>query len=144
MLEVSNKTQLFYCEELVYFVSTVVLKVSIAVMLLRLAQNRYHRYLVLWTIGFNVLCGPVLFFVATFQCWPIARSWDISVKGTCISRPVFTDLIYASAAISLVTDGIFAILPTFLIKPLQMDRRIKISLSLILGLGIRYVITILW
>lgn len=41
-----------------------------------------------------------------------------------------------NASVSLVTDGIFSILPIYLVSQLKMDKRTKISISIVLGLGL--------
>ncbi|KAL3417896.1 integral membrane protein [Phlyctema vagabunda] len=128
--------KIFYCEEIVYFAATVLGKLSIAIMLLRLAQSRTHRFIILGTAAFYTACGIAFVVVASLQCSPINRYWDPSVAGSCMSRDVFANLMYTNATISLVTDGIFAILPTFLIWNAKMNRRTKISVGVVLGLGI--------
>ncbi len=85
----------------------------------------------------NTLCGIVFFFTVIFQCWPVQYYWDKTiVNGSCSSNDVVVVLAYISAGTNAATDFIYAFIPIWMIWKIQMERRTKISVCFVLGLGI--------
>ncbi|KAL2826423.1 hypothetical protein BDW59DRAFT_171819 [Aspergillus cavernicola] len=70
---------------------------------------------------------------AAFQCRPIPKAWDVSIEGTCVNINVFY---LANAALNILTDLLTYTLPIRVIFKLQMPRKQKIALVLILCLGL--------
>jgi hypothetical protein len=137
--------QVFLFAEIFYITCTVTLKLSITILLLRIATKKgLYRIIILSTAIFYFICGLVFFFILMFQCIPVSSYWDLapfpSAPHNCIPRPVFAKLIQVNAAISLVTDGVFAIVPIIMISQTQMNLRMKISAGAVLGLGLTTVI----
>jgi hypothetical protein len=60
------------------------------------------------------------------------RYWDFSVPGTCIN--ISANFI-ALAAFNVGTDVVMLLLPIWLIKPLKIQKRQKIGVTLILMTG---------
>lgn len=58
------------------------------------------------------------------------------MDGACQPREIQTALSFAVAAVSISTDWIFAALPVFLLWNVQMDIRVKLSVIVMLGLGV--------
>lgn len=67
------------------------------------------------------------------------KNWDVEVAGSCQPREYQTALSFAVAAVSISTDWTFACLPVFLLWNVQMDPRVKLSVVVMLGLGVLYV-----
>ncbi|KAF2417422.1 hypothetical protein EJ08DRAFT_600076 [Tothia fuscella] len=130
----------WYCE-LFYILATSMLKISVAVFLLRVATNRIHiwtiRYILLGTVGF----GGAYFSLAIFQCKPISAWWKIPVDpsaGKCLGPTIVLATSFAASAINSLADWTFGILPFFIVKGLDMPRRQRRLVSAILafaGLG---------
>lgn len=59
-----------------------------------------------------------------FACRPIAKSWDVSMSGTCISRPA---IFIAVAVLNICSDLCLIILPLPLIYELQLPRSQKLK-----------------
>ncbi|KAI9735755.1 MAG: hypothetical protein M1818_006363 [Claussenomyces sp. TS43310] len=139
LLEDSNALvsihRLFACE-LLYLADTVIIKLSITFLLLRLAVSRIHRIIVITTAVFYTLCGVALFFLNAFQCSPVRVYWTPSIKGSCLPVPLLVALLETNAAITLVTDLIYALLPIAMIWNIQMDKKTKISVGFVLSLGL--------
>ncbi|KIA75485.1 hypothetical protein HK57_00034 [Aspergillus ustus] len=70
---------------------------------------------------------------AAFQCRPIPKAWDVSIVGSCININVFY---LANAALNILTDLLTYTLPIRVILKLQMPRKQKVALVLILSLGL--------
>ncbi|KAI5779939.1 hypothetical protein DFH27DRAFT_364236 [Peziza echinospora] len=113
------------------------IKVSIALLLMRLATlSKYKRFL--WgTIGFMVCFTIACLGTLIFNCSPVAGAWDPKVKaaGHCYSKTVFKNIGLFNTVVNVVTDVMFATIPIPLIWKLQIGTRTRISLALILGLG---------
>lgn len=58
------------------------------------------------------------------------------MPGVCNAREIQTALSYLVAAVSILTDWTFALLPIFLLWNVQMKTRIKVSVIALLSLGI--------
>lgn len=129
-------SQLYYMCEISYAVTTVTLKSSIAILLLRFATSRPLKLLVWCTTVFYCAYGVALVVIMALQCIPAQRYWDPATPGICIPRQIFADLLYVHAANSIVTDGIYSFLPIVLIWNTKMATRTKLSLAIVLGLGL--------
>ena len=66
---------------------------------------------------------------------PIAANWDSRV-ATCPSPKIITDVSYYISANAIVTDWACAVLPAFVLWDVQLKLRIKVSLIVLLALGI--------
>ena len=116
-------------------------------------QPRATVFLILFTIS----CAGTLL----FACVPVAASWDFSLKAhaKCFSNNTFTAIgLYNSGesplgkaavssadkltAVNIVTDIILAVLPVPLVWNLQLNKRTKATLTVILGLGFLYAYTL--
>ncbi|KAF2279120.1 uncharacterized protein EI97DRAFT_371657 [Westerdykella ornata] len=118
-------------------------KLSIAFFLLSLTRGtRYGRFC--WfIIGFLVAFMLFTFFSLIFGCVPIAANWDFTLRpppiGTgnakCMEITTYRNIAVTNSVINIVTDIVLALMPVPLVWRLQVNKRTKISLVLILGLG---------
>ncbi|KAL3423127.1 hypothetical protein PVAG01_04874 [Phlyctema vagabunda] len=123
--------------QIVYIITTIVLKTCISVFLLRIAVSRMSRNIIYGTTGLYLLLGAFFGINIIVQCTPVSFQWDKSIAGgSCRSTSTFATAAYVNGAISATTDLFYALFPIYLIWNLQMDRSVKISVSLILGLGV--------
>lgn len=113
------------------------IKLSIAIMLLRLTVNYGHRMIIIGTIVVTEIYSTVFFFIFVFQCSPSSYFWTqyTGGKGTCMNPKVTVNAAYTYSAVTCVGDWVFAILPWFLVWNLQMPQRQKTMVALILSLG---------
>ncbi|CAL5869257.1 uncharacterized protein PFLUO_LOCUS3485 [Penicillium psychrofluorescens] len=80
-----------------------------------------------------VILNQVLFtFLVFLTCIPIAKQWDPSIPGHCISA---LGLYYAIAAMSIVFDLIIIALPLPVLWRLSLQRKQKLVLTFIFTLG---------
>lgn len=74
-----------------------------------------------------------------FNCIPIAASWNFELRAkpstNCFSNDTFTAIGLYNSSVNCATDFLFAILPIPIIVKLQVNRRTKITLAIILSLG---------
>ncbi|KAF4171500.1 hypothetical protein CNMCM8694_004036 [Aspergillus lentulus] len=108
--------QLNFATQGIYMWAIGFVKVSIGLFLLRFAPRRGYRVFIWAIIGLSVIAG-------------------LKCAADCCSVHVviYDDLLLP---LNILTDLIFAILPAFMLRHLQVNRRVKASLVCILGLGI--------
>ncbi len=130
--------QYWFSVELAYVMTTCVLKLSIAVFLLRIATRRTHRAILYTVITVVILLTIGYFFFLVFQCSPVNFFWlQFSGEiGSCLPPAVVGDMTYAHSAINASGDVILALLPVAIVSRLDINIRTKISLCCIMSLGI--------
>ncbi|KAF4761028.1 hypothetical protein HAV15_005372 [Penicillium sp. str.  len=70
------------------------------------------------------------------QCKPMNKLWDDSVEGTCNpGRKVNQNYSFFQASFNTLSDVLLAVYPVHLFWKLQMKLRIKVVLSILMGLG---------
>ena len=133
---------IFICE-LLYVVTTAVTKLSIGVYFLRLSSKRYQIRIIYTTLAIVMLFSTMYFFFLLFQCTPINHLWTQYAiggsPGKCLGKTILSNVTYAHAAMSAVTDWAFGLLPIAFVWKMQMNPRTKLSVILILSLGFLYV-----
>ncbi|KAI9897329.1 hypothetical protein N3K66_007185 [Trichothecium roseum] len=127
----------FVISTIEYVILVFVAKVSVALVLYRLASNTsivIRRVLevsmgvmLIWTIVTSVMVG--------LQCRPLSLAWGVG-KGTCLNPMVLGNVGYAISAMDVASSILYASLPVFLLKGVQMSSKVKISVIILLGLGI--------
>jgi hypothetical protein len=118
-------------------------KISIGFFLLRVTVKRTHAWIIYGVVSLSIVAGFAFFFVVLLQCNPVSDYWLKFVGlnvGKCLNVEVVIALAYLYSACSIVADFTLALLPVFLIKSLKMDRRTKILLVPLLGMGTMYVV----
>jgi hypothetical protein len=123
---------------LLYTTTTVLLRCSIAVFLLRICDKRIHKVIIYATTGTIIGFSIFYFFLVIFQCHPVSYYWtrfESNPEGTCIDPVVFPAASYAHSVVSAAADWVFGLLPIWLIWNLKMDTRTKLSVSILLSCG---------
>ncbi|RAL03002.1 uncharacterized protein BO80DRAFT_471616 [Aspergillus ibericus CBS 121593] len=116
-------------------IGTMFLKLSIAVNLLRVCQNRWFT-VVLWVLIVIVivyeLVGTLFFFL---NCRPMAGSWDLTIDAKCTSTRVIVIVGLINTSFNIFTDVALAVVPIPIIWRLNMKRSVRLYLVGILSLG---------
>ncbi|KAI0841816.1 hypothetical protein F5Y06DRAFT_285265 [Hypoxylon sp. FL0890] len=141
-LSASDKYQAFkyfYLCQVTYKACINLTKASILLLYVRLFGNtKWLR----WACRFMLTC-IIMYCIASvtatiFQCTPVTKAFDKSIKGTCISNGKFW---YANAGFSIATDVIILTIPMPLVYALQIPRVQKAALMMVFALGVFVVIT---
>ncbi|KAH8425084.1 uncharacterized protein LDX57_002832 [Aspergillus melleus] len=132
----TTATHLNFATQAIYMWAIGLVKISIGLFLLRFAPRKGYKIFIWVVIVLMFLYTAICFFTLIFQCKDIRTIWDQSVKSECLQPPQLLALSYTNTALNILTDLIFAILPVFMLRHLQVNRRVKASLMCILGLGI--------
>ncbi|KPM45562.1 hypothetical protein AK830_g943 [Neonectria ditissima] len=120
--------------QVTYGITVPLVKASIVFMLLRINVEQKYR----WTLyGMQVLATAtaVMGIIASLTyCTPVRAYWN-PLLGRCGDFNRVVIIGYVWTAVSIVTDWWFATLPYFVVRKLQMNRRSKRVVMIILGLG---------
>lgn len=66
------------------------------------------------------------------NCIPVAKFWDRSIPGHCLS---FEALWFFNAAMNLITDMVLLVLPMPVLNSLQLPRKQRIALMAVFAIG---------
>ena len=129
--------QFWWLCEPFYVISNMAIKASIGIMLLRLCVSKVHKTIIWVVLAITEIYSAFFFFVFLFQCLPSSYFWTqySSGSGSCMDPAITVAVFYGYSAITCLGDWIFSILPAFLVWDLQMRRREKVSVVLILAVG---------
>jgi len=125
--------------EIFYFADTALIKLSIGFLLRRITPNgaKVYRNILYVSMAVLSLWSIITFCIALFQCSPVYTAWDKSTgKGHCLKPKAIADVGYAFSAMDILFDWMFALLPVPMLWDIKMSLQVKLSLILILGLGI--------
>lgn len=88
-------------------------------------------------MGVVALMSSALFLWDIFQCKPVAAQWDYTLPDyTCVAASQVVEAAYALSTLSVVSDWLYALLPVPMVWKASLPKRGKISMAIILGLGI--------
>ncbi|KAF2833879.1 hypothetical protein CC86DRAFT_462135 [Ophiobolus disseminans] len=134
LLTIARGVKMFYIAEYFYAVSAMFIKFSIAVALLRIAENRRSFEWVLWIlIGLTFIAALVFCVGIANICHPINTLWGES-DGKC-NLQLNTNVSLFFSAMEIMTDSSLSILPAFLLWNIQMKPKVKVSVAIMLALG---------
>ncbi|CAI7652910.1 unnamed protein product [Penicillium crustosum] len=129
-----------YATEVIYNPILALVKTSILLFLLRLTGQKKLVRLAIWGLLIvNGIAAIITFFITVFRCTPIAANWDLASypNAKCLD---FANFVTATGAVSVLTDVLALILPTWIVYQLQMKWTKKLMLIGILSLGLLTVV----
>ncbi|KAK6063098.1 cation-transporting atpase 4 [Seiridium cupressi] len=125
----------FLFAQLFYVLSTVPIKAAICVALLRITTRKLYRWILYGVVALASVACIVTDVVLLTWCKPVSATWDSST-GTCGNADVITNVSYFISACSVITDWTCAILPAFILWEVQLKWKVKLSVAIILGVGV--------
>ncbi|KAK8078815.1 hypothetical protein PG994_002622 [Apiospora phragmitis] len=116
-------------------------KSSVLFFLLRLGGHKpgIRRSIHLLNVS-NILLLISVFMASVFTCVPVRKYWHRGIPGHCNSEGL---QYIVTSSITVLTDILVVILPIKIVIGLQMPTRLKMSLTLVLTLGI-IILRLLW
>ncbi|OKL56914.1 hypothetical protein UA08_07739 [Talaromyces atroroseus] len=133
--DIMQGTKLFFIAEFFYASGAVLIKSSIAVTLLRIDDSRRPIKYTIWAIMIATGVSAIVFIIGVANiCHPITTLWGQTTTGTCDNK-LNSDVSFFFSAIEIMTDWSLAIIPGILLWNLQMRKRVKFMLIIILGLA---------
>ncbi|EAS31837.3 uncharacterized protein CIMG_07316 [Coccidioides immitis RS] len=133
---VKTAMQLNFATQVIYLWAIGTVKISIGLMLVRFAPAKGYKLFIHIVIVLMAIYTTICFFTLIFQCHKIESIWDINVKSKCFAPKQLMALSYTNTALNILTDLIFAFLPFLMLRGLQVNLRVKVSLICILSLGV--------
>ena len=84
----------------------------------------------------TTMSGLVFFLVIMFQCKPIPFFWNKSLPGgECVNIEIVIALGFLYSSFSVISDFIFAILRSYIVWRLHINKRSKLMLVPLLAMG---------
>jgi hypothetical protein len=120
-----------------YNTSAAIIKASICVSLLRVTAKKLYRR-ILWGLVVAASLSSIITVTGlSLFCRPLAYQWDRTIpNGTCFPIEVVVGLSYFFTAASIAIDWSCAIMPAFILWDVQLPGKLKISVCIVLGLGV--------
>ncbi|KAK2007261.1 hypothetical protein LZ32DRAFT_632413 [Colletotrichum eremochloae] len=123
-----NALLCWYICELLYIISTCLLKISVGYFLLRVSVRRAHIWTLRLLMLVTVLFGATYFFMFLLQCGPISTFWEQSprVADKCFNNNVILAMTYTASIINCLADWAFGILPLFILWSLSLPKQTRL------------------
>ncbi|KAK8121113.1 hypothetical protein PG999_005233 [Apiospora kogelbergensis] len=124
----ARETQFYYANQLAIYISSGLVKLAVALVLLRIARTKRMRWLLLASMVIVALWTIVM---TLFSSWLCATKGSSNYAGsaTCSSMGYFR------TSTNIVIDYFYALLPVYMLWDVQMNFKMKASVLLLLGLG---------
>lgn len=123
-----------YANQILYNPILSLVKLSVILFLLRLnSQQKAIRIFAISIFVVTIVSMVVILIVDVFQCSPVAYVYDTTLDGHCINQGAF---FVSTACVTLFTDVLVLILPTWLTLGLQMRWKQKVTVIALLSLGL--------
>ncbi|RVX72763.1 hypothetical protein B0A52_04162 [Exophiala mesophila] len=121
--------------EMSYLITIIPVKVSIVAGLLRIAVQRRHRYSLYFIAILSTCASFATIILRLVWCKPVEATWG-AAPGSCRSISTRINTGYFMSAVIIFTDWSCAILPVVMLWGLQMKLKEKISVIILLSLGV--------
>ena len=140
---VTNRNQAYFTFEVLYIISTCLVKVSFCISLLRIATVRPQIYAIYAVLTVTVIFSMFYLVWMLLLCHPVSYFWeqllDRNMKGHCRTAKDIVPATYAHGVVMCLGDLSLAILPVVLVAKLHLNRQTKVSVAILLALGSMYV-----
>ncbi|OJD24768.1 hypothetical protein ACJ73_03866 [Blastomyces percursus] len=128
--------KVYYVQEVMYFVTMNVTKVSILFFYLRIFPSHKFKIACYVVMGITIAYGTALVFAALFQCNPVHLAWEHWDGEHTNYKCSNINLIgWLSAAINIVLDIVIITLPVKQLLGLSLSVKKKIHILLMFGVG---------
>jgi hypothetical protein len=145
-----------YGEWIQTFATLMWTKVSICLFLLHIPVTKALRRPLQAAIVILIVSNLVLTLMYILQCLPVNAVWNPKVQGKCFEPNMVVNIMFAQggklslcptcectthslSVISAISDFTLAGFPILIIYRLNMSRRTKVGLCMLMGLGVMYV-----
>ncbi|KAI0161418.1 hypothetical protein GGR57DRAFT_357180 [Xylariaceae sp. FL1272] len=134
--DVTKGVKYFVASTIAYVVVLFVAKVSVALVLYRIAvTNKPIRMLISISLGILTVWTTVSSITVALQCTPLSLAWGVG-EGTCLPAYVLANTGYSISAMDIASSFLYASIPIFLLRGVQLSTKVKISVIVLLGLGV--------
>ncbi|KAL5606149.1 hypothetical protein BROUX41_006083 [Berkeleyomyces rouxiae] len=120
-----------------YVLNMMLLKFSIGIFLLRLSMRKIYTHIIWVSLVVVTIWSVVILFWNILQCDPIESQWDITIEDRkCVPSNQVLNAAYSVSVMTIVTDWLYAILPVPMLWDVKMNTQTKITVIVVLGLGV--------
>ncbi|KAE9990942.1 hypothetical protein EG327_000713 [Venturia inaequalis] len=120
--------------------TVVIIKTSLAFMLLRFHQERAWRVALYTLIAIQILVASASTLTNYLRCMPIQKAWSPNlIDGYCMGEGGMKNWMLAICAFSIMTDAFYTIIP--LVDILRLDRSLRERLALCLLMSVSLLAT---
>ncbi|KAK3936357.1 hypothetical protein QBC46DRAFT_269782 [Diplogelasinospora grovesii] len=149
--EWSRGALFFLMSEIAFIVTSTLLRLACALMLLRILRNTTHRRwtyraIIYATSGVMTAFSLAFVLVTLFQCQPVSHFWTYmyaDIEGSCINGERLTHryntmstLFMVHSIVCALSDWILGGIPFFMLKDVQLAWLKKVVLIFLLSLGV--------
>ena len=128
--------QAVFAAEILYAPTIGIVKISTLLLFARIFPGQQFKRM-LWAVGiFISTYSAIMILAMVFQCRPINRVWDPTIKADCID---ISKVWIVMASMNVLTDFLILCLPLPQLWKLQMRRETKIQLIGIFSIGSLFV-----
>ncbi|KAL3467197.1 hypothetical protein BJX64DRAFT_192222 [Aspergillus heterothallicus] len=134
--DIDECMKLFFIEEVLYTISTALIKCSMLLLYLRLFPNRLLRIAVFTSLSITSAWAVGSFFAQLFSCTPISyywKQWDMEHEGHCVDH---NDLLLSHSIINIILDVLVIGLPMPVLVKLHMPLEKRVGMVLMFGVGL--------
>jgi hypothetical protein len=117
--------------------SMVFVKVSFALMLLRISPSKPLRHFLWGMVILQFTLGVYNTLATLLQCVPVRKAWDLlnTVPGHCWSKYAVRISSISVSVIHVLTDFTLALLPISFLRHIQRPLRERVIVGALMGLG---------
>jgi hypothetical protein len=122
--------------EVFYILTTTTLKISLGLFFLRVLTKKWQRHI--FHVILSVSAAYGLFYVLTsiFACGNPAKIADALLGSEkCLPTSFILSTGYLYGSLNVIADWTFVLLPISVLIDSELDRRSKISISIVMALG---------
>ncbi|KAF1954046.1 hypothetical protein CC80DRAFT_595202 [Byssothecium circinans] len=132
--------RLVFISQLLWYWSLTLIKLSVALLLLRIKHTKRWRFFLYSTMLVLILAAVVQTAFQFLQCRPFSIYWDPRVTSTqglkCFKTSVINGNIFAFSSIQIALDLTFSFVPILFIRKLNRPRREKVFTCVLMALGL--------
>ncbi|KAJ4330244.1 hypothetical protein N0V87_010166 [Didymella glomerata] len=122
--------------EVFYILTTTLLKISLGLFFLRVLTKRWQKIIFHTILGVSATYGLFYTFTTIFVCGDPAKLADSLVGSKkCLPAAFILTTGYLYGCINVIADWTFVLIPIVILIDSDIDRRSKISVSIVMGLG---------
>ncbi|CAG5142497.1 uncharacterized protein ALTATR162_LOCUS1163 [Alternaria atra] len=124
--------------EVFYILTTTFLKVSLGLFFLRVLTKKWQKLVFHVILAISATYGFYYVFIALFQCGDPTRLADsllLPSSPNCLPSALLLTSGYLYGVINVIADWTFVLIPITVLLDSDLDRRSKISVSIVMALG---------
>ncbi|KAL8800724.1 MAG: hypothetical protein Q9182_004967 [Xanthomendoza sp. 2 TL-2023] len=124
-----------YVTQYLLFLIICITKIGICLFILRIKDTGWLRWCLYALMSGLVLTTLPCIIILSAQCRPLWALW-IPEAGTCWSRNVYNDAIWAQVAYSIFSDLVCSLLPVVVLWNVQVSKHLKVAVCGLMSVGL--------